>query len=89
MAAATTRPLALVTGASSGIGEALTHCFASADHDLVLVARSADKLKALAKQLEAEHDIKVLVCPLIWLHRVRRSSSPPRSSAASGCLMCW
>lgn len=59
----TTNPSALVTGASSGIGEALTHCFARTGHDLVLVARSADKLKALAKQLEAEHDIKVLVLP--------------------------
>jgi short-subunit dehydrogenase len=58
-----TRPIALITGASSGIGEALTHCFASAGHDLVLVARSADKLKALAKLLEAEHNIKVLVLP--------------------------
>lgn len=56
-------PVALITGASSGIGEALTHCFANAGHDLVLVARSADKLKALAKQLESAHDIKVLVLP--------------------------
>ena len=60
---ATTRPTALITGASSGIGEALTHCFANAGYDLVLVARSADKLKALAKLLEAEHDVKVLVLP--------------------------
>ena len=63
MPAATTRPIALITGASSGIGEALTHCFASVGHDLVLVARSADKLQALAKLLEAEHDSKVLVLP--------------------------
>jgi uncharacterized protein len=60
---AKTNPTALITGASSGIGEALTHCFANAGHDLVLVARSADKLKALATQLEAEHDIKALVLP--------------------------
>lgn len=43
------RPIALITGASSGIGEALTHCFAQAQHDLVLVARSADKLQVLAR----------------------------------------
>jgi len=42
------RPIALITGASSGIGKALTHCFALAQHDLVLVALSADKLHALA-----------------------------------------
>ena len=61
--AATTNPIALITGASSGIGEALTHNFADYGHDLVLVARSADKLKALARALEAEHDVKVLVLP--------------------------
>lgn len=64
MAATTpTRPIALITGASSGIGEALTHNFADYGHDLVLVARSADKLKALAAALEAEHGVKVLVLP--------------------------
>jgi uncharacterized protein len=57
------RPIALITGASSGIGEALTDCFAQASHDLVLVARSADKLKALAKRLEADHAVKALVLP--------------------------
>lgn len=58
-----TRPIALITGASSGIGEALTHNFADYGHDLALVARSADKLKALAAALEAEHGVKVLVLP--------------------------
>jgi NAD(P)-dependent dehydrogenase (short-subunit alcohol dehydrogenase family) len=58
------RPIALITGASSGIGEALTHNFADYGHDLVLVARSADKLKMLAAALEAEHGIKVLVLPV-------------------------
>ena len=57
------RPIALITGASSGIGEALTHNFADYGHDLVLVARSEDKLKALAAALEAEHSVKVLVLP--------------------------
>ena len=52
---------ALVTGASSGIGEELARCFASSQHDLILVARSADKLQTLARELEAQYRIKVMV----------------------------
>ena len=63
MTAKTLRPIALVTGASSGIGEELAHCFARAKHDLVLVARNADKLQSLACKLEEQHPIRVLVLP--------------------------
>jgi short-subunit dehydrogenase len=42
------RPVTLITGASSGIGAALAHEFASHGHELVLVARGETQLAAVA-----------------------------------------
>ena len=56
-------PTALITGASSGIGAALAWQFARHAHRLVLVARSEDKLQALAESLRAEHGARVDVLP--------------------------
>jgi len=55
--------IALITGASSGIGASLARCFAKSGHRLVLVARSADKLRELADELGTTHGVKVWVQP--------------------------
>ena len=54
---------AVVTGASNGIGQEIAIYLAELGFDLVLVARSEDKLKLLAKELSAKHDTKTLVLP--------------------------
>ena len=62
-AASATRETVLVTGASYGIGEALARLAAAEGHALVLVARSADKLQALAQDLGARHGVPIKVLP--------------------------
>ena len=57
------RPIALVTGASSGIGEELARQLAARGHDLVVVARDRGRLETLAKELEHEHAASVQVLP--------------------------
>lgn len=50
---------ALITGASSGIGKELAIIHAQKGGDLVLVARRAEKLQALKRELESNYKIQV------------------------------
>ena len=49
---------ALVTGASSGIGQAFAHGLARRGHGVTLVARGAEGLAAVAAELEREHRVR-------------------------------
>jgi short-subunit dehydrogenase len=71
---------ALVTGASSGIGEQFALQIARRGHNLVLSARSVDKLQALAVRLRAENpgiEVEVIAADL---------AEPGSGAALAGAL---
>lgn len=53
----------LITGASSGLGAGFAKALAAKGNDLVLIARRADRLEALAALLREEYDVTVHVFP--------------------------
>jgi short-subunit dehydrogenase len=70
----TSHETVLITGPSSGIGLELARLFAADRSDLILVARSEDKLQSLANELRTAHGITVDV-------RVRDLSIPGSAQA--------
>ena len=57
-------PVALITGASSGIGRELAKVFAANGFDLIVVARRREPLAELAKELARAHRSRVAVVPM-------------------------
>lgn len=52
---------AVVTGATSGIGEAFARAFAARDYDLVITGRRREKIESVADSIRQNHDVAVEV----------------------------
>ncbi len=74
-------PWALITGASSGIGEALARKLAARGLSLVLAARRKDRLDALAAELGRAHGVEVRV---VAVDLAQRDFLPAIEQATSG-----
>ena len=73
------RKIALITGATSGIGEACARKFAEDGYDLILTGRNVDKMKAVERQAR-ERGADVL--PLIFDVRDRKAATAAVNSLA-------
>ena len=74
--------IVFITGTSSGIGAACAKKFAQASYDLVLNARSEDRLRPLLEELAQSYSIQV--CPLIFDVRDRKAAQQAIDSLPEG-----
>jgi len=78
-----TRPLALITGASSGIGATFARQLAARGYDLVLVARRKDRLEQEARAIQAGHSVQAEILPADLTRDADLKAVEDRISAAS------
>lgn len=79
---------AVITGASSGIGEELARQLAARGHSLILVARRVARLEALAAELRKTHNVKVDLRPCDLADRQARAQFREELAAADVSVLC-
>ena len=79
---------AVVTGASSGIGEALARGLAKRGHSLVLAARRRDRLERLAEELAGAHGVGVEIRPCDLSDRGRRGELREELESRQVSVLC-
>ncbi|WP_411274064.1 SDR family NAD(P)-dependent oxidoreductase [Daejeonella sp.] len=72
--------IALITGATAGIGEACARLFAQQNYNLILLARRAERLESLAEKLSLEFgiEVKIFVVDVRDKEAVRQLETLPR-----------
>ena len=77
------RLIAVITGASSGIGEAFARQLAARGYDLLLAARRQDRLQHVAAQLSSAHGVSVEIFPADLVEDSPRAALAERMRTSS------
>src|SRR5690349_9624398 len=81
--------LAVITGASSGLGAAFARALAARGYDLLLIARREDKLRAIANELVRQYHVRAdaMAANLTDDHALAAVAARIRESADLGLLV--